>query len=125
MPTRPTARSESANTGRGRRGVRPAELDRVRHRDALDHRPDQPRRLDLAPPPQHLVVRPDRAVLPVMQGGDDAGGTGLPDLVERDRIVRPEPAPCLLHRCLPPIQAANMACRCGERKGPLLGTIVR
>ena len=38
----------------------------------------------------------------MVKGGDDSGGSRLPDVIERDRIVRPEPPPSLFHALMLP-----------------------
>ncbi len=77
--------------------VAAARLDLLADVDALDHRPDEARALDLGPPFQKLVFAPDLAPVPVMQRADDSGRAGLGDILEADRIVRPEPPPGLQH----------------------------
>ncbi len=74
-----------------------ARLDGIGHRDALDHRPAQPRRFD------HRLALGDRRVAPRRAAGDlvqrrhDSGRTGLGDVSERDRVLGPVPSPGLFH----------------------------
>ena len=78
-----------------------ARLDLLADANALDHRPDEALGFDLGPALQDLVLAPDFAPVHVMERADDAGGAGLTDIFEADRIVRPEPAPSLQHASLP------------------------
>src|SRR6266404_9567679 len=80
----------------------PEPLYIVGYRDRFDHRPDQRRAAGRAVLDDLLArldgrTGPDLANRYLMQGRDDIGRTGLPDIVERHRIVRPVPAPSLQH----------------------------
>ena len=70
-------------------------LDRLVHRDRLDHREREARRLDERDP---LADRLDHvADRNLVQRGDDAGRAGLAHVSERHRVVRAVPTPGLLH----------------------------
>jgi hypothetical protein len=75
-----------------------AGLDVLRHRHALHHRPGEAGRGDLRLAPFDLRYRPHRAIRQVVQRAHDAGGTRLPDMLQRNRILRTEPPPGLFHR---------------------------
>jgi hypothetical protein len=80
------------------------DLDRLVHRQALDHAPAQAQirvRLDRRLAGADLLHAPHHAVGDLVQGRDDARGTGLPDVLEPDRIVGSEPTPGLLHAASP------------------------
>ena len=62
---------------------------------ALDHGPDEACGLDFAFTLEDFVGRPSLAAINVMQGGDDARGARLFDLVKRDRFFWTEPPPSL------------------------------
>ena len=67
-----------------------------RHR--LDDRPGETGVLDQALAFLDVSGRPGRAGRHVIERGDYASGTGLPNLFERDRVIGPEPAPGFFHR---------------------------
>mmetsp|Transcript_46660 Transcript_46660/g.151468 ORF Transcript_46660/g.151468 Transcript_46660/m.151468 type:complete len:325 (-) Transcript_46660:23-997(-) len=74
-----------------------ALLDRLVHGDALRHGPRQPAAFDERFACLDRIDRPHVANRDVVQRGDDAGGAGLLDVLQRDGVVRAVPAPRLLH----------------------------
>src|SRR5215213_2466364 len=85
------------------RGARAATLDVIRYRNALDHGPFQRHAAGWRVLDQRLALgdrgaRPDVARRVLMQRADDLRRAGLPDVIERHRVVRPIPAPSLPHR---------------------------
>ena len=84
--------------------VAAAIFDVVMYRHALDDAPAQAERavaLDLGLALPDRLDGPDLAIGNVVQGGHDAGGTGLPRMLQRRGIARAEPSPGLFHRVLP------------------------
>lgn len=81
--------------------IRRADLDRIVDGNALHDRPGQPFGLDDPLALQDVRQRPGAAVVDIMQGGHDARGSGLLDMIERHRVVRAIPAPTLFHRGFP------------------------
>ena len=68
-----------------------ALLDRLVHGDALRHGPRQPAAFDERFACLDRIDRPHVANRDVVQRGDDAGGAGLLDVLQRDGVVRAVP----------------------------------
>ena len=72
-------------------------FDLFMYRHALHHRPHQPFFRQQRLPRADLVDRPDFAVRNMVQRRDHPGRPGLTHVIQRDRIVRAIPTPCLFH----------------------------
>ena len=72
-------------------------FDLLMYRHALHHRPHQPLFRQQRLPRADFVDRPDFTVRDMMQRRHHPGRPGLTHIVQRNRIVRAIPTPCLFH----------------------------
>ena len=75
--------------------VAAAFFDVFVYRDTFHHTPAQSSGFDDGFAFFNFFYRPHGAVGQVVEGSDDAGGSGLPDVAERNRIIGAKPAPSL------------------------------
>ena len=80
-------------------GARP-KFDGIVDGNALHDRPVEASRANLISSLADFVEGPGLAAIEMVQGRDDSGGSGLLDVLERNRIGRPKPSPSLLHDLL-------------------------
>src|SRR5580704_5017888 len=85
-----------------------AQFHRLGHVKTLDYAPSQPRRFDLCLSPHDLLDRPHSTGGNFVQRGDNALRAGFPRVSQRHSVIRPKPAPCLLHLQPPPTNTSSL-----------------
>ena len=76
------------------------QLNGIVNGNTFDHRPSQSRRLDLRLALEHFVERPGFPAVEMMQCRNNSGCSRLPDMVERNWVLRAKPPPGFFHAAI-------------------------